>query len=462
MIWVCILLVALASGAGIAEVWPFRPEVASTQPGSVRLSGGGGGGGGGADSSSSYRLEVNFSRPSCETWENITVSNNADFTQWVRKQIGPDELLVFIEGPTLQAFVPALSHAIGGLCGLYHTDFVIREAGEYRVKVLWTRSGYQAVNELNHEYPGMDLKTLVDELVHLDDDLSSKQQPAPCHHYWSATQPGYLSPQPCKIDAKKNLALFTHINVSSMSGKEQCEQDMCADKVDMYAWKSTCNVPIYTQQEASSMLAGKKILFVGDSHMRTLSGSLVAWACDAERPVLKRSFEFMSLSVNSTMCQNFELKYEAETLCNVAKLPPAGTYDLVVMNCGHHLAASQILHFTEYEYKDVVQNLVTSALGKKYTSNDFAWMESVAVMIRNDAFVFNYKDWRTYHRLKHFNHLANGLMKDNKFSIMPTFASTLPFVDKMCDIAHFTAPDVLMPNFQWILNKLAKKQRRLL
>jgi hypothetical protein len=387
---------------------------------------------------------------------------------------------MWIEGPTMQGVIPTYAG-----CHSYSHDFAIPIEGNYRVKVVSFRSNFSAINEIIKEYPPMKYRVMVDELVTLNKTVGGGKK-VQCADIWTAVKPDYMLPNPVTIfssDMNRGLSnLTTHISVSSTSGREVQNngRKRCADTVDVYDWRSPCflptagtsgaadasstTVPIgylgtVNDTVASQILAHKRIFFMGDSHTRTFVQSLMRWACKQNLAFTKAYFG-SNFGADSAHCPGLNVVYKYEYFCNTNHLPKnVKDFDLVTMNCGHHPASGE--QYTIDMYRDLVSNALISVARKGYNSSNFVWVESNAQPIRNDKFVFDYKDWRTEHRLHLFNRVANEIVQGKgKYHVIPTFANTLPLADKLCDNAHFSAPESLMPQFQLLLRKLFKNSNR--
>ena len=83
--------------------------------------------------------------------ESTVISNNLKTVHAVRSEVGPDEIVVQVEGLTLQSFLP--KH-VG--CGQYKQMVYIYDSGLYHLKVFRTRSEYQAIQEVVPIYPKID------------------------------------------------------------------------------------------------------------------------------------------------------------------------------------------------------------------------------------------------------------------------------------------------------------------
>ena len=74
--------------------------------------------------------------------------------------------------------------------------------------------------------------------------------------------------------------------------------------------------------------------------------------------------------------------------------------------------------------------------------------------IRNDIYVDEANDWRTEHRILMYNRIANRLFLRLNVPIIKTFDILLPFVESLCDNAHYMAKDVLLPILQQAVYRL--------
>ena len=197
-----------------------------------------------------------------------------------------------------------------------------------------------------------------------------------------------------------------------------------------------------------------KLLFIGDSHTRVLSSSFAAWICNFERTREHRGFS-IDTGRNNTLCPSLVLDYiDSSPHCLPDLVPISGKYDYIVMNCAHHMASEN--HYRNEQFTEMVQNLATAVLQNKLGKSAFVWMEANPVPISNSDSCIRDNDWRTLHRIQNFNRIAAEIFRNYSYDIMPSFSTTLPLSDKLCDFAHYTAAEALMPQFQWILRRLLK------
>jgi hypothetical protein len=82
-------------------------------------------------------------------------------------------------------------------------------------------------------------------------------------------------------------------------------------------------------------------------------------------------------------------------------------------------------------------------------------MENTAPPLRQDHWVVEKKDWRTYHRLMIFHSIAinEAISLNATLTVIPAFRSTLALFDKICDCAHYPS-SAKIPQLFGFLNSL--------
>ena len=412
-------------------------------------------------------IQIEFDRIGCSSFEQMNLSTGAETNNFLRSRFGPDEMLLFVEGPSIQTFLFRQQN-----CTFYDRKFNIPIEGDYRIKVAFIRGNYSALNELVDLCPQADFDIVLDTQIHFAKSVwapSTKELVG----YWFHKTPelSLLKNKTIHLDPKKferNLPISSWVNLSSnpVTYVDGDQLYSCAENISNYEWKLTSSTDreqvVLTSTQGSAILSGKRIMVIGDSHARTLSVQLMSWACNATLPNLRHQGTFYTVPMNASLCAGYHISFHHELYCGPKSIPPLGKYDLVVANCGHHPASAS--HSTYEEYTDMVKRLADEAISKGYNNQTFAWLESVPQPLRNDRWFIDYKDWRTYHRLDLLNQFARTIMtrstyqqKDKLhegFTVIPAFQNMLPFSDKLCDNAHYTSPDIYVPVYQSLLQLL--------
>lgn len=364
----------------------------------------------------------------------------------IDKYLGPDELLIDIQGKTLQSFIPQY-HS----CGNYSQTFHITLEGVYHLTLLRLRSQYVAINELVLEFPHVETEYLVSEWMEFKG--TGRKDPV-CGEeggfagYWQATaknqalQSGIFD----KLDLAQQTTPFTTIrreknfdnivvpmlndfhlqsfvNISSHSSETHC-----ADVVDEYEWiRGSCPWQEYHADDKDRN--AYEVTISGDSHLQRLS---------------MRLNEYLGKVVNvftddSSLCKTLPQR-------NADKI--ANTW--LFANCGHHPAAYN--HYSIARYIETIVNFVRMLRQENYSDKNFVWIESNPLPIRQDHFVIDMKDWRSLHRVKLFNIIAEDILRASGFSnILRTFQMQLPFAHEACDVAHYVADHAYDPIIQQLL-----------
>jgi hypothetical protein len=411
-----------------------------------------------------HHLSVRIKRRGCTVFDHLKISSDAETTALVHKHVGPDELLVFVEGPTLQAFVANYRG-----CNVYGSHFEIAVAGRYRMKVVHFRGNYSAFNESNENTPETLYDVLLDTSVYLDRAVRTVAKTASaspgCTGHWIAKEPEQsLFNQSMYIyeDLQRKfirgLPLHTWVKLSPSAPIHEVDgkKHTCVDDTNSYDWLTpNCTDPksdVISPVTAGQLLVGKNILFIGDSHSRTLMTHFIRWACAANFPAVKHINTQINIPTTADRCGGLHAAYMVEYFCGTRALPAPKSNDLVLVNCGHHPAAGDG-RYTLKEYREVVRSLVEAADKKGFDGTNFVWLESVPQPMRYDHWFRGYRDWRSYQRLNIYNIEANKLVQKKNFSVVESWSPTMPFIDKLCDNAHYGVPEALMPQFQRIMQK---------
>ena len=90
---------------------------------------------------------------------------------------------------------------------------------------------------------------------------------------------------------------------------------------------------------------------------------------------------------------------------------------------GHHPAAAA--HYTYQTFSKQVTLFFDKIVRTRKPTTELFWVESVAPPLHQDKKVREYKDWRTYHRILLFAHIAmERMVKLNvTIKIVPAFQS---------------------------------------
>jgi len=224
------------------------------------------------------------------------------------KKIGPDEILVQLEGDSIQTYIADSRD----FCSDYYTVFQIPVSGLYKLKIIHTRRDYNSVREgafaSDPEYRLLLDKNLGNELDYY--------VPKGCQAgYWVAEDAlelrEYFSPNAFEIrdectsvNATRNMKIHTNVIMDPKALKQGCASD-----VRNFRWnRKVCelginyNPELPGQAEAvaynhpnisfskNNWFRGKKIIFVGDSHTKKLADSFFTNVCKVNG-IIKRKID---------------------------------------------------------------------------------------------------------------------------------------------------------------------------
>jgi hypothetical protein len=354
---------------------------------------------------------------------------------FVDKYLGPDELLIDIQGKTLQSFVPQY-HS----CGNYSQTFHITLAGVYHFNLIRLRSKYVAINELVPEFPHVETEYLISEWMEF---VGTERKEPFCGEegdfsgYWQATGNNIALKNGVFDDLKlaeettpyitvRRENNFGNIEVPMINGYElksfvnissHAAESRCADVVDQYEWvPGPCPWQLYAPNNPKR--GAYEIVLSGDSHLQRLSYGLKDYLDHV-----------VDVFTDDTSLGKALPHRDANQKANT----------WLFANCGHHPAAHN--HFPINKYVETIVNFVRLLRDEQYSDKNFVWIESNPLPIRQDHYVIENKDWRTLHRIKMFNIIAEDILRSSGFTnIVRTFQESLPFAHEACDIAHYVAP----------------------
>ena len=389
----------------------------------------------------------------------------------MRDVLGPDEIVVFVEGPTMIGAMPVVNRCYQSII-----EFCTPLDGSYRIKAVLLRRGYQGLNELSTEYPEIKYQVLFDREVTL---IGSGQCEDPM---WTAVNLKNVNTSriPRCIDTLKNdkrdLPLRTSIALDNLNS--------CARSVVNYKWVDP-HLPILPDVSTlrSTYFSRKKILLIGDSHIRTFTNYFIRWLCQVcwshiiinpliLSNILNLYIEFVfyiiyiaqfqgdafpkysGSTMNPGICENLTLDFRMIEGCDHSMLPEKGVYDLILFNCGQHPADGRH-HWSGAQYKQTILDVIKHVHSKQY-NGEFFWVETPAATFRNDNWVVQFTDWRTQSRMKFFNAIANKQMKEVGIGIIPCYSMTQALVDKLCDNAHYPFQGTLDGQVGYVVNHFIK------
>lgn len=258
-----------------------------------------------ADKEEGYFVSVHIMKK-CNDIDNILsgyFEKPEDIQLLKDNSIGPDEIIVQLEGNTLQSQVARTVN----FCNEYEAVFQVPVAGKHRLKVLRLRKDFTAVR-YDDKFPAMTYEILLDEEI--DDPLKVKA-PKACSSnfprnsgFWVSEKSNlldnsdtlYINDQCSKSYEHRGLKIRNNVVLSNDIFEDHCATDIksynwsrsiCADKSNYdpdndYLGESVDSREGYRLDFTDLNLdfKNKKILFVGDSHMRGLATTFMYHVCE--------------------------------------------------------------------------------------------------------------------------------------------------------------------------------------
>ncbi len=467
-----------------------------------------------------YELRITLHNGSCieETMVlgNKTIANTMRDQSLIFKHLGPDELLFQVEGKALLAFTPHYDN-----CGKYSQSFTILHAGVYHLSLIRQRQHYTAILD-GYNYPPIVYEELVNQWLVLNQtfDHLLTLHPPKCFYgdsegVWKMTSSSpFLNsssldiitetrktfPKPWTFDRGENLTLPIYMPIEyPVKLSENCSRK----EVNQFSWTSDgCGWNTINAEAGIRLLLNRKIIFSGDSHMRTLANHFIHYLCGVKVDATLKQPIYTDILKDHLHCNSLQIAFIEDLLCEKVPVFPTpnltssqpnyavggkthhraarshshsypshkkandspflrktpnydANADHVIVNCGHHPAA--YAKYTIEEYSDAVRDHIYRLFSHGYNTRILMWLESVPEPIRQDSFVFLHRDRRTLDRLRLFNLVAKEIIKDKGIDYIPSFTATLPFANKICDVGHFTPFGSNMPMIQHILRRLQQE-----
>lgn len=344
-------------------------------------------------------------------------------TRW-----GANELVAQLEGPELHAAVleRVADAKYAGSC-TYEASWAVHTPGTYLLLVLRTRTRYAAVNEDAMFWPELSYDAIVNRTVHIQWQMPCKDGTRRPHGTWVAKAGANWSVPGHRPGRSREDSVWTTVALDESSAHQPAT-------LNTYSWQSTCggnspSPPRLTPSHARQL----KVLFVGDSHVRTAFLDvikLVGVVGQSNDPATvghkwTESWCAESDGRKSQWC----FRYNNMGTCE----PDLNAWDAVLWNFGQHHASGRY-HATFNTYAAAVAHAIFCIKRQNAT---VAWMDSPPLPLRNDPWVHAYKDWRSFHRLAAFNAHSGAQFRDAGMPVLSLWEATLPLINKLDDGAHF-------------------------
>jgi hypothetical protein len=241
---------------------------------------------------------------------------------------------------------------------------------------------------------------------------------------------------------------------------------VCSKDVQHYQWTHFSYNTTLEHEQVSALLANIQLIVIGNHHLLYGKDALLLRPHDIQRCIgdshadrlttalmnlycggIEGTQDSFSRQVppDSLDCSNLTIHFRRYLECDRDQIVDAlehlfdpTRFTMFTLNCGHHPASSR--HRSVAEYSSMVSSIM-DVLDQhpSISRHNFVWIESTPMPFCNAyRAVIVHRDWRTFHRLSMFNHVANRIALAHNYSVIPAFQSLLPFVDgSTCDPWHF-------------------------
>jgi hypothetical protein len=449
------------------------------------------------------KVSIFFSKRPCNA-DNLNVYrvgfNATDLPLFQKEGVGPDEIIVQLEGSSLQT---KLARSID-MCNDYEAFFQIPQTGVYRLKIVRLRKEWASVKGLN-DYPPVEYEVFLDVLL---TELLQFYMPEICgigNGFW-VTSTNLLSDWPvtirneCSEHQSRGVKITSNVMIS-----RDFQAQSCAEEITSYRWnRKVCyrdyhldrdfygdvvdpsNSSLSDLRIADSNYIHRKILFVGDIHMRDLATLFRDKVCRYQHEDDLKINKASQIQIDGVSMPYYELRFsrEANNAYKAQKPNCAGSkdescqlfdiacteltmmfieakfcesgiadkmkgVDYVLINCGHFPAQSA--HYSFGQFRNVIEKLLLKVAASEILNpistvsgpspTTLFWLENTAQPLRQDEYIIRTQDWRTYHRLMLFDAIVREEAKKNipkQLHIVPAFHGTFAVFDKLCNCGHYS------------------------
>ena len=218
----------------------------------------------------------------------------------------------------------------------------------------------------------------------------------------------------------------------------------------------TCREAALDVGAARAFLAGKRMNWRGDSHLRLVYNHLMRVVCGSEQAASKdqRLTEDLPLS-DAPLCPGLSAAFtHDDTGAQVYTLEPAADpFRLLVINFGQHHASGRVrAPVLAYEaaleaYWEGAEAATAAHAPRAPGAPHFRalWVDTFPQCVRNDAFVWGYGDWRTPARIASYNAAAERVVLGGGHvgsgRALDAYVAVHDMLRQLCDVcpdgAHF-------------------------
>lgn len=371
-----------------------------------------------------YRIIRTRECPFTTTNEVTTKRISQDRDDLLKRQFGPDLFYSSVYGERL--FSVRAEHVGECQYELRIPGMTLEEGvnkREFQVRVYLQYKDFKAWSEIEDVFHEPLNATLFHDTVSISMDKLDKYQ----HGFWT------LPP-----------SARTSVLEKAQSGSRL--KDILPEYEYLTTQKDT--VPI---RRCSKSLP-KSILVIGDSHSRRLFDQ-IDFLLGANRDN-KTSFEYSKKVWNKQVdtpvtkfSETRSIRFVADPFMNKFSDMVLDEYDAVVFQFGAWPAGGvgkgHPGHWTFSHYESVLKRLLKTTLEKDPQKRvKFIWSGVMAMPVRNDGYVWKFRDWRNNGRLWYMNEMVKKVIADNeqfrtRIQFVDAFQVSEPMLETSTDKVHF-------------------------
>ena len=364
----------------------------------------------------------------CDELNDVNISLDRETEAFIRSSIGPHEFFFLVEGRET-FWAPQLYQ---GQCNYRFPFHILQPASAFRLHLMLLRNNFAANNELNPEFPPVDMTIIVDGAM-IESPWSHQlfatqdvcvRVPGGRYVYLGNDTEEMLRREPAFTVGLLPVSLLIDMRLRS---SVQWRPYDCSGSLSQSLSPAT---PFNTQ------CGGHKIDFFGDSHMRVTFNHLLLEKCGLEQAAQKgitqsqcHGFGTMPLCPDVSVCMLFDTTGDASSSTG----GHGHDRTALVLNFANHPASGLHWPLTQYvlQVKRVIQTFATGNL---------IWLGTVPIPISNNDYLRAAKDWRTHARLaameSKVKEITKPYIEGGRMTFVEIFALASAAINWSPDSAH--------------------------
>ncbi|CAK9050158.1 unnamed protein product [Durusdinium trenchii] len=393
--------------------------------------------------------------------EKSKFTKDPNYEQLVRRSFGPDQFEFLLEGAELLNLNLNMSYrcmAAGKAC-CYALPFRANVPGRYHLNLAWLREGFTGVSERLRGWQPMNYRSPLDQsFIELGNSSATRD-------ILQSWQRGDHLPR-CNVTSEQYEYLcgrwlfgaVSETNTIFPWGSEGQRLPMEFTypirkwtNSSRYRWApNSCHLSFISPEEGAKCLTGKRILLVGDSHLRQLTRAVIEAVCGSSLDIPKRVSK--CLLPDMGRCKNVqEICFLADDYLR-GTLRDLANYDLIVAGYSHWHVAYNFWPLSKYigHLKAFSKQLKAQLVQNPSLRVRFAWHQATAICVKDHS---RLGDARSTPKMQIHSLAAHKIFKELGVPIIDSFQQTASLT-RSGEGIHFSSDTLMRSSLQFLLHLL--------